>query len=130
MRVPFPSISSELAVKSHMYICQYANGRQHSFVKCQTLKPYMLLATSPMKHYCDEQPNLSRNPFKNTTRIYCDKLFSSRAVKYDLSLLTSNRSDVCDDLFNKIIIELTADGYQNIQMNEQELVQLNRSSTL
>lgn len=53
IKMPFPNIKSELAVNSHMYICHKVCGTATHFVKCQTLKPYMLFST-PMKHYWDE----------------------------------------------------------------------------
>ena len=53
MKVPYPSVSDKLALSSHMYICKTVNGTLREFVKCQTLKPYMLM-NGTMKHYCDE----------------------------------------------------------------------------
>ena len=71
IKMPFPDITSNLAVNSHMYICHHVSGNTVSFVKCQTLKPYMLIS-SPIKHYWDEAPDIARNPFQRTTRIDCD----------------------------------------------------------
>jgi len=39
---------------------------------------------------------------------------------------TTNRPDVCDDLFAKMEQELLTDGYQNIDINEDELKTINR----
>ena len=124
MKVPYPSVSDKLALSSHMYICKTANGTLREFVKCQTLKPYMLI-NGTMKHYCDEQPNITRNPFKRTTRIDCDKLFQTNTVKYDLGLRTDSRSDVCQSLYDEVVKELEIDGYNNITINEAELKSIN-----
>ena len=124
MKVPYPSVSDKLALSSHMYICKTVNGTLREFVKCQTLKPYMLI-NGTMKNYCDEQPDIKRNPFKRTTRIDCDKLFQTNTVKYDLGLRTDSRSDVCQSLYDEVVKELEKDGYNNITINETELKNLN-----
>ena len=124
MKVPYPSVSDKLALSSHMYICKNVNGTLREFVKCQTLKPYMLI-NGTMKHYCDEQPDITRNPFKRTTRIDCDKLFQTNTVKYDLGLRTDSRPDICQSLYDEVVKELEIDGYNNITINEVELKSLN-----
>lgn len=124
IKVPFPDISSALAVNSHMYICQNRSGTEYHFVKCQTLKPYMLQRKT-MRHYWDEHPDISRNPFNNATRIDCDKLFQSQNVEYDEHLKTPKRPDVCDDTMANIEAELRQDGFSLIHINESELLQLN-----
>ena len=124
MKVPYPSIHDGLALSSHMYICKTANAALREFVKCQTLKPYMLIQGT-MKHYCDEHPDITRNPFKHTTRIDCDKLFTTNTVKYDLRLRTDNRTDICQSLYDDVVKELNEDGYTRINMNETELKRLN-----
>lgn len=72
MKVPFPNISSGLAVQSHMYICSKSNGNSFGFVKVQTLKPYMI-NSDIIQHYVDEKANPMRNPFRHSSRIDCDK---------------------------------------------------------
>ena len=124
MKIPYPSVSDKLALSSHMYICKTVNNTLREFVKCQTLKPYMLI-NETMKHYCDEQPDITRNPFKRTTRIDCDKLFNTNTVKYDLGLRTDSRKDICQSLYNEVVKELESDGYKNININETELKTLN-----
>ena len=94
------------------------------FVKCQTLKPYML-TENVMKHYVDENAEIARNPFQRTTRIDCDKVFLTTSVEYDDSLKTTTRSDVCEELFNRVLSELDKDGYVVISINESELQSLN-----
>lgn len=124
MLVPFPNISSKLAKSSHMYICKDSSHPHYSFIKCQTLKPKMLIH-SPIRHYVDEIPDLSRNPFISDTRIDCDKLFRTDSVTYEDCLKTSIRPDVCDDLYVDVINELMEDGYLDIPINEHDLVYLN-----
>lgn len=121
MKIPFPSLKSKLAYSAHMYICMESCHPEYRFVKCQTLKPYMLYQ-EPMTSYCDEAPDIARNPFAHMTRIDCDKRFSTSAVEYDDRLLTTSRPDICEELFAEIIARLMA---KDIPLNEQELVLLN-----
>ena len=124
MKVPYPSVQGGLAVSAHMYICKEISEQSCSFIKCQSLKPQMLIS-GKFKHYCDEQPDISRNPFRRATRIDCDKLFFTQNVEYDDGLKTSGRDDVCEELFNKVTAELKADGYESINIDEDTLVSLN-----
>jgi len=84
-----------------------------------------MLIHNTIQHYCDEQPDIQRNPFNHVTRIDCDKLFSSNNVLYDLNLRTTSRVDICQELYDEITNELKKDGYQEIMMNENELTSLN-----
>lgn len=124
MKIPYPTINSGLAAKPHMYICKTSTSQRHEFVKCQTLKPKMI-GSNLLKHYCDEQPNILRNPFQHVTRIDCDKIFITKNVRYDLRLRTVIRPDICQELFSEVLSELTKDGYLQNQINEQQLQQLN-----
>ena len=124
MKVPYPSVDSGLAVAAHMYICKKSVNHNYEYIKCQTLKPYML-NNNLLRHYHDEKANLDRNPFKHTTRIDCDKLFLTHTVEYSDDLKTQPRSDVCDDLFRTVIDEILADGVTEINVNEDQLQNLN-----
>jgi hypothetical protein len=124
MKVPFPSVSAGLALQSHMYICGKDTEPDYGFIKCQTLKPYML-GSNIIIHYVDETPNLSRNPFGRTSRIDCDKFFITSSVRYDDGLKTTSRPDVCQELYDDVKYELETDGYKTIPINENELVALN-----
>lgn len=124
MKVPFPNLSADLALQAHMYICGQDTFPDYGFIKCQTLKPKML-GSSILTHYIDEPSDISRNPFKHTSRIDCDKFFVTASVHYDDKLKTDNRPDVCADLYNLVKSELEADGYHTIALNEDELVLLN-----
>lgn len=125
IKMPFPNIRSELAVNSHMYICHQVNGVITHFVKCQTLKPYMLFS-APMKHYWDEQPDITRNPFRSATRIDCDKEFITANVQYDERLKTTARPNVCDEVMTHIDEEILCDGYISNEIVEDELLSLNK----
>lgn len=124
MKVAYPSVSSALAYSAHMYICNGAADAQRSFVKCQTLKPYMI-NNPTFRHFVDEQPNINRNPFVRPTRIDCDKQFTSRQVVYDDKMKTPSRPDVCPALFADVVQELAQDGHEIIAMNETTLLSLN-----
>ena len=128
MLVPYPDISSGLALNAHMYICKDSIHPQYSYVKCVSFKPYML-TKNPHKHFIDEFPDLSRNPFLRQTRIDCDKLFITSSVQYADCMKTTTRPDICDELFSSVDTELMADGYIPISLNETELVSLNSGIT-
>lgn len=96
MRIPYPSIQDGLALAAHMYICRDKSGHHCEFVKCQTLKPKML-TSNLVRHFIDEAPDLTRNPFQKMTRIDCDKLFITESVKFDLRMRTSSRPDISDE---------------------------------
>ena len=124
MKIPFPSINSTLAVSSHMYICIRSEGKLYDFVKCQTLKTYMLI-NQVIQNYCDEKPDINRNPFKQATRIDCDKIFRTVNVYYDEKLLTTSRRDICKELFEEIKNKLSCSQTACIQLDEKILVALN-----
>lgn len=107
-----------------MYICEKENHPNYNFVKCQTLKPYMI-GNDTFQHYCDEKPDIQRNPFKRTTRIDCDKLFLTTNVDYHQTLRTTARPDVCEELLKNVRKELKEDGYSDISVKTNELIQLN-----
>ena len=130
MKLPYPNINSKLATNSHMYICRSVNNNKHKFLKCQTLKPYMLKAESnPIISYLDESPDPNRNPFKKKTRIDCDKIFNSINVTYDIKLLAKSRRDVSDEVFSVLLNKLNNKAPKDIALNEQDLVNLNRYIT-
>lgn len=120
MRVPYPSISSGLVLRSHMYICYINDNLYYEFIKCQTIKPYML-SNNPICNFHDEKPDIKRNPFKNKTRIDCDKIFSTKSVSYDDRLKANSRPDICDDLFSELQKKIHANTPVVIPINESEL---------
>ena len=125
MYVPFPSISSQLAVSKHMYVCKYREDLEYEYVKCQTFKP-ALLSNGTIKHGVVEYPESNRNPFKAITIIDCDKLFCSSSVKYGNELLTSVRKDISQKVYDKVIRELEADGVHRIKLDEDGLCSINQ----
>lgn len=127
--MPFPNISAKLACQAHMYICALIVGREFRFVKCQTLKPYMLYC-SPMKYYWDEKPNINRNPFTNETRIDCDKLFVCSGVRYDLRLRTARRPDVCYNIMEQIEKKLNEAGSEKVIIDSTDICCLNTLITM
>ncbi len=129
MRVPFPGIDSRLARQSHMYICQIKKANTHGFLKCQTLKPYMLGKQNPMKNFHDEEADVNRNPFVRTTRIDCDRVFSTKAIEYSEKMRTTNRKDICIDLFQILQNKIVNITPNSIQVNEDELLRINPLAT-
>lgn len=84
-----------------------------------------MLINNPMTHYWDENADITRNPFSRTTRIDCDKTFKTYSVRYDDALKTTSRPDVSDDVFNSVEAELLADGYEKIDILENDLRTIN-----
>lgn len=78
-----------------------------------------------MKHFVDEEPNITRNPFRNKTRIDCDKTFLTSGIVYDPSMKTTVRPDVCDDIMVLVEKQLSCDGYIQHRMDTEELLKLN-----
>ena len=115
------NLEYNLAHVAHMYICKSRINSKYEFVKCQTLKPYMII-NNPICHYIDEEADIARNPFRSKTRIDCDKVFRSFHVGYSDSLLTTDRSDICDDLFQMINDNLEKEGFCNMDLDEGWLV--------
>lgn len=124
VKMPFPDMSSNLALNSHMYICREKVGNTVKLVKCQTLKPYMLI-NSPMRHYWDELPDINRNPFQKTTRVDCDREFVTYNVYYENRMKTTIRPDVSVDVVENVERELFMEGYDVCEINEAELISLN-----
>lgn len=124
LKIPFPSISSGLAVKAHMYVCQNCIGNNYSFVKCQTKKPYMV-GGGVLQNFVEEYPDIQRNPFKNVTIIDCDKLFVTFNVLYDDALKTTSRSNVCEDVMLKINRLLALNQHVSVALDENSLVAIN-----
>ena len=124
MKVPYPTVGDGMALKSHMYICRTAGTSCYEFIKCQTLKPYMLI-NNPMIHYWDENADITRNPFSRKTRIDCDKTFKTYNVSYDDALKTTSRPDVSDEVFSSVETELLVDGYDEIDVSESDLKTIN-----
>lgn len=139
MFVPFPDISSDLrnskgvsetgfpgfrAVHSHMYICRLKGGALREFVKCQTVKPYMLYRKD-ITNYIDESPDPARNPFQNKTRIDCDKLFVSSGVRYLKKMRTTVRPDICGELAEEIGKIIASAPPKRIRLDAREILALN-----
>ncbi len=107
-----------------MYICGRDTAPDYGFIKCQTLKPYML-CSNLITHFVDEPADISRNPFERTSRIDCDKFFVTSSVRYDDGLKTTARPDICQELYDDVKCKLETDGYITVPINEDELVTLN-----
>ncbi len=125
VKMPFPDIDADLAVYAHMYICRQVEGDTVHLVKCQTLKPYMLVK-KVINHYWDEEADIARNPFQKKTRIDCDKEFVTCHVQYHDRMKAVARPDVCEDVMTHVEEELLCDGYASHTIAENDLLTLNR----
>ena len=116
----------KLSLQCENYTCKFTkeDTPHHEFVKCQTLK-YDMLINSPINSFVDEQADITRNPFVHSTRIDCDKVFTTDSVVYSEDLLTDRRRNVSDDLFCDIQKKLNDKPFQKIPLDEDDLVNLN-----
>lgn len=101
MRVPFPTIESNLAVCAYMYLC-LDNGEQSKLLSCQTDKPLLLLDTRPPYHYVKERNDPSRNPFKHETLTACDYAFLFKKIVFADRMHIRTRPDVSKLVFEKV----------------------------
>lgn len=125
MKIPFPTISDNLAVAPHMYICLEKDGSNKTFVKCQTLKPYHLGKNKKPLYRITEEADIKRNPFKRKTLIDCDKLFLISRIEICRSLLTKRRNDICDALYVSVKDISSHSSIKEHALNSDELTQLN-----
>ncbi|MBI0110742.1 hypothetical protein [Lactobacillus sp. W8093] len=121
MKLPFPNISSGLAVKAHMYICENVVGNDYCFIKCQSFKNRFY----QLNHYLVEEPNSSRNPFVRTSLIDCDKRFNIKHVLISEDILTKSRRDVSAQLFQEIKSEIDDEECVDNEIDRIELNKLN-----
>ena len=125
MRIPFPLIDSGLAVIPHMYVCLNKSGDTKNFVKCQSLKPRHLGKNKEPFRRIEEDPDSTRNPFKQKTLIDCDKKFLIESTEISKDLLTSSRRDVCQSLFDKIKSETSHASLATHRIDSVSLAYLN-----
>lgn len=114
MKIPYPKIDSKLAYQAHMYICYKKEFNDYKFIKCQTLKPYMIGENNPVNNFIDEFPDENRNPFTKHTRIDCDKL------------LTSIRRDICKELYDELEFKIKNIDISIVKVIEKDLIMLNK----
>ena len=100
--LPFPTISSDLAVKNHMYICiDNSMTKNKELVKNQTFKP-ALLTRRLVKNFMIEEPDLARNPFTRPTLIDLDKVFMLDNTVIPTSYLARRRRNVSEELYEEV----------------------------
>lgn len=125
MKIPFPTISANLASIPHMYICKEKQSDDKKFIKCQTLKPHHLGRNKQPYYRIIENADINRNPFKRTTLIDCDKQFQIKGVNICTSLLAKTRDDVCKELYTNILLMTNNDVFSTNLLSGEELSKLN-----
>ncbi len=128
MLLPFPNISSQLALDTHMYIC-IEEGSNKEFIKCQKFKPTHLISTMAPINTIIENSDILRNPFNLKTTIDCDKSFIINNVRMDTRLLTTNRSDICPELFVDVKTKTDHPQFITETINSDDLCHINRLIT-
>lgn len=121
LKMPYPDVSSQLAIDAHMYIC-YKDGNKKEFVKCQSFKPYHLSPNSLPKHRIVENPDAARNIFKKKSIIDCDKIFVLENIEINRRLIAGS---VCKDIIDNIDKELNSHTYSAEIINSSDVVKIN-----
>ena len=124
MKVPFPSIQDNLAVRPHMYVC-IEDGGNKRFLSCQTKKPSMLSKNKPPFIYIDEAKDITRNPFDHPTLISCDYAFGIGNIHVNSKLLATNRKDVCQELYEEICQTIQHSSFHTKPINKANLLSIN-----
>lgn len=126
LKMPFPDISSGLALSAHMYIC-YESGESKKMFKVQSLKPRHLM-NMPANNCIIEEKDIQRNPFNKKSIIDLDKYFLLERVRIKEWVLAKTRRDICSDLYNKIREETEHLSICHEQkMNVDEIITLNKA---
>lgn len=124
VKLPFPNISSNLATRSHMYLC-VQSGHDKKILSCQTKKPLNLQPNKPPYNYVDCDANIAKNPFKRNTLIACDYCFVLRGIHVDSLLLTTSRRNVCEGIYSQVLAEIWKPGFTSKYVDEAQLLRLN-----
>jgi hypothetical protein len=107
-----------------MYIC-IKSGNSKEFIKCQSFKPVHLLKGRPPYNFKIEESDIARNPFDKKTTIDCDKSFCVKNVVVDKGLVTINRNDVCEELFDEILYISDHEQFKKNHIDITSFVSLN-----
>lgn len=98
LKMPFPDISSKLAITAHMYICRHNQKSHKKFIKCQTFKNSLVIKRNPVvKQWIKIDKN--NYPFlkKKSSLIDCDKEFHLNHVKIPRTLIAGDGTAKIDD---------------------------------
>ncbi len=124
LKLPYPSMSSDLAVQAHMYICYSIKESTHKLIKVQRFKPYMICDDNPISNYIVVDADINSNPFKSKSVIDLDKLFTISNVTVDERLCADTRRDISEELFSQITTSIK-DDIIKVSIDENELISLN-----
>lgn len=125
MKVPFPNISANLAVNSHMYVC-IESGDNKKFLSCQTKKPKNIAKTNPPFIFIAENNDINRNPFRRPTLIGCDYAFGMENIHIDSKLLARSRRDICQEIHNEILNKINHPSFYTEPLNIDDLLSMNK----
>lgn len=125
LKIPYPNISSNLAMQAHMYIC-YEVGNSNKLIKAQTYKPIL---ETYVNSFIDSNEYTGEHPFKRRTLIDLDKYFYLTGVMLPISLkVYNNNGRVSDRLFNDITKETNQLNNCHCEnVNIEQLKALNRN---
>lgn len=124
IKMPFPDISSELAVTPHMYICCENSGFD-KVVKVQTFKTLLL---TKVNNYLDSDQYVNEHPFNNRSLVDLDKCFNIEKGKLTEKLKVANNNGQISERFHNDIMTNTTNlsTCKVILINTDELISVDR----
>lgn len=102
--MPYPNISSDLAVYSHMYICDTPGTSKH-LLKVQSFKNKHSTEGMPVSNYYELFANDTSNPCKRDSFVDLEKKFNIEQVRIPVSLKA--KSELSEKHFKNIISKIT-----------------------
>lgn len=121
--LPFPDIDSELAVRSHMYICKEP-GVDKEILKIQSLKPHHIFRM-PCEVYEMLSPDDADNPCEKESIVDLDKTFKLFDVYIPESKLA--RRNIGNSKYNEIRKKLPTKIYEDL--DDYDFLNLNFGCT-
>jgi len=122
--MPYPSIDSELAMISHMFICK-KSGNAKELLKIQTIKNKHKLDGFPITNYYKLNANDIKNPCKKDSFVDLEKDFILNNVVIPINLTTT--PSLHDIHFNKILGKIGI--YENIEIDLASFLSVNYKCT-
>lgn len=122
--MPYPSIDSELAMSSHMFICK-KSGNAKELLKIQTVKNKHRVDGFPINNYYQLNAHDVTNPCKKDSFVDLEKDFLLNNVIIPIDLTTT--LSLHDFHFNKILGQIGI--YAHIEIDLASFLSVNDKCT-
>ncbi|HJF30396.1 MAG TPA: hypothetical protein K8V56_01290 [Sporosarcina psychrophila] len=120
LRMPYPNVSSDLAVYSHMYICNEP-GADKQLLKIQSFKNKHSTQGLPVNNYYELNASDPTNPCKRDSFVDLDKKFSLQQVVIPMTLKAN--TDLSETHYTNIINKITQ--FNLVSISTDEFLQVN-----